>query len=364
MQRGERSGTQVALSSDGGERDEGILVVIVNYRTGALTADCLRSLAHEAAALPGFFAVVVDNASGDGSVEVMEDVIRSEGFSAWARVIALGTNVGFAAGNNVAMREALRSPIPPKWIMLLNPDTYIREGAVSTLVDFMRRNPGVGIAGGRSEDPDGTPQISCFRFPSVISEMLFGFRLAALGRLLRKWEVVEPYRDQQRQADWVSGAALMMRREVVEAVGLMDEGYFLYFEELDFCLQANRAGFPCWFVPSSRIVHLLGQSTGVTHPSAATRRLPPYWFEGRRRYFLKNWGRTRALLADMLRVVGHLTWCLRRTIQRRADPAPCRFLRDLIRHSVLFRGFRLHPGGVASPIDSGAGHPAGESLAR
>ncbi len=130
----------------------------------------------------------------------------------------------------------------------------------------------------------------------------------------------------------------MIRREVFEAVGLLDEAYFMYFEEVDFCLRAARAGWRCWYVPASRVVHLVGQSSGVTDPRLRKRR-PAYWFESRRRYFVKNHGAVVAMLADAAWAAGFAVWRVRRFLQRRQDNDPPKLLLDFIRHSVFVRGF-------------------------
>ena len=134
-----------------------LLVVIVNYRTAQLTIDCLRSLATQVPLVPaGTRVVVTDNASGDGSVERLTQQVRDGGWESWCGIQPLARNGGFAYGNNEAIRPALESNDPPEYVLLLNPDTVVREGAVQALVDFMDANPNVGIAGSRLEDPDDT----------------------------------------------------------------------------------------------------------------------------------------------------------------------------------------------------------------
>src|SRR6185312_15227837 len=98
--------------------------------------------------------------------------------------------------------------------------------------------------------------------------------------------------------DWVSGACMIVRREVFDSIGLLDDGYFMYFEEVDFCHRAQRAGWLCGYVPEARVVHLVGQSTGKTDPDKTRRRMPDYWFRSRRRYFLHHQGRVVTILAD------------------------------------------------------------------
>lgn len=320
-----------------------LLVVIVNYRTPSLTIDSLRSLVSEVQALPGTRVVVTDNNSGDGSVEKIGAAIETEGWGEWASLMPLELNGGFAYGNNAAIRPALHSTNPPPYILLLNPDTIVRPRALQVLVDFMNKHPDVGIAGSRLEDPDETPQRSAFRFHTAFSELDFGLRLGIVSKLLSKWVVAPTVSDETYQTDWVAGASMIIRREVFEAAGLMDEDYFMYYEEMDFCLQAKKAGWSCWYVPESRVVHLVGQSSGVTDTKRPPKRLPQYLFDSRRRYFIKNYGWLYAALADHAWASGFALWRLRRVIQRKPDNDPPKVFGDFLRNSVLFRGAVLAP---------------------
>jgi GT2 family glycosyltransferase len=307
--------------------------VIVNYRTAGLVVDCLRSLAGEVRAEPDLRAEVVDNASGDDSVRVIGDAIRREGWT-WATLRALDHNGGFAFGNNAAVRDVLTSGKPTRYVWLLNPDTVVRPGAATVLIDFLEGHPDVGIAGGRLEFPDGTPQTSAFHFPSLMSEVEDTVRLGVVSRILAPFRVPRPVRDVAHPTDWVNGASLMIRREVFETVGLMDEGYFLYFEETDFCRRVRKAGWPIWHVPASRVIHLEGQSTGVTGSNMAKKRRPRYWFDSRARYFRKHRGATYALFADLIFMAGFAFWRLHRRLRGKADPDPPGLLGDFVRHAV------------------------------
>lgn len=315
-----------------------LLVVIVNYRTAGLTIDCLHSLVNEVRSLPGTRVVVADNASGDESVERIGAAIETEGWGDWASFMPLERNGGFAFGNNAVIRPVIESTNPPPYILLLNPDTIVRSGALQALVNFMNEHPNVGIAGSRLEDPDGTPQHSAFRFHTVFSELDLGLRIGLVSKLLTKWNVAPPIPEDACQTDWVAGASMIVRREVFEAAGLMDEDYFMYYEEMDFCLQAKRAGWSCWYVPQSRVVHLVGQSSGVTDTKRPPKRLPQYWFDSRRRYFLKNHSWLYTAFADVLWASGFTLWRLRRVIQGKPDPDPPKFLSDFLRNSVFFKG--------------------------
>jgi N-acetylglucosaminyl-diphospho-decaprenol L-rhamnosyltransferase len=315
------------------------LVAIVNYRTGSLVVDCLRSLQTEMQALPGSKVVIVDNCSGDGSADQIAAAIDTNGWAGFAELQRSPVNGGFSFGNNVAVRPALKAPEPPAFYWLLNPDTRIQPGALRTLIDFMHAHPRVGIAGSSLESEDGEPWPYAFRFPSIWSELDNGFRLGPVSALLKKHVVARRMGDRAEAVDWLPGASMMVRREVFEQIGLMDEGYFLYFEETDFCLQAQRAGWECWYVPESRVMHISGASTGVTGAQAVRRRLPKYWFDSRRRYFMKNHGRLYAAATDLAWMLGFMTWRLRRVLQRKPDTDPPRMLGDLAANSAL-----LHSG--------------------
>ncbi len=238
-------------------------IIIVNYRTPGLVLDCLHSLQSEIRDHVNGRVIVVDNASNDGSVEHLRTSIKAANWK-WVELLPLERNGGFAFGNNAAIRMLLQSSQPPDYFHLLNPDTYIRPGAVKELVDFLEIHPAVGIAGSRLENPDGSSQCSAFRFHGVWSELERGLRFGAISKILQRWMVAPPTRDIPHRADWVNGASMMVRRAVFETIGLMDDDFFLYYEETDFCRRARLAGWPCWFVPASRVVHLEGQSTGAT----------------------------------------------------------------------------------------------------
>ncbi|MFZ4641018.1 MAG: glycosyltransferase family 2 protein [Nodosilinea sp.] len=318
----------------------GVLVVIVNYRTPKLTLDCLNSLESEVKSLPNLQVVVTDNNSGDGSAQIISTAIAEMGCP-WIKFMPLSRNGGFAYGNNAPIRQGLEAGILPPYVLLLNPDTIVHPGAIRILVDFMEEHRDVGIAGSRLQDRDGTPQDSAFRFHTIWSEIDGGFRLGFITKLLSRRKIAFPMVDAPQQVEWVAGASMLIRREVFEQIGLMDEGYFMYYEEMDFCLQAYRRGWSCWYVPASRVVHLVGQSSGVTDTKSPAKRLPQYIFDSRRRYFLKNYGRFSLLMADIVSITGLATWRVRRVLQGKPDNDPPYLLKDSVKNSFLFRGCDL-----------------------
>jgi N-acetylglucosaminyl-diphospho-decaprenol L-rhamnosyltransferase len=315
-----------------------LLVVIVNYRVAPLLIDCLHSLAGEIGSVPGTRVAVCENGSGGEEGLRLRQAIDDHGWGGWCTLSALAVNLGFTGGNNAILRPALQSQDRPDYVLLLNPDTVVRPNALRALVDFMDRTPQAGIAGSRLEDPDGTPQCSAFRFQSPLGEFEGNLKLGPVSRLLRRWVVAPPVRDDSFETDWVSGASMMVRRQVFEDTGLLDEGYFTYFDDIDFCFNARKKGWPCWYVPASRVVHLVGRSTGVNSRPA---RLPPYLLAARRRYFLKNHGPLYAAMADAGRIAGLALARLRARLTGAPDTAAPHQLGDSIRHSVFARGFAV-----------------------
>jgi N-acetylglucosaminyl-diphospho-decaprenol L-rhamnosyltransferase len=315
-----------------------LLVIIVNFRVAHLVIDCLHSVAQEIESVPTTRVAVCENGTGDDSAQRIQQAIDDNGWANWCTLKALDVNLGFTGGNNAVIRPVLQSPDPPQYILLLNPDTVVRPQAFKALIDFMDQNPKIGIAGSGMENPDGSPQCSAFRFQSALSEFEGRIQLGLISRLLERWVVAPPVDDRFYETDWVSGASMIIRRQVFEDIGLLDEGYFTYFDDIDFCFNARKKGWPTWYAPSSRVIHLAGQSTGITN---ASKPLPPYMLDARRRYFLKNHGAFYAAVTDICMIAGQLLWQLRVLFTGKDGTAPPHLLRDSIRHSVFLKGFKI-----------------------
>ena len=288
-----------------------IWIIIVNYRTADLIIDCIRALSTQVTDLVNVRVVVVDNNSGDGSVVKLNSAVERESWSSWAYIMPLDRNGGFAFGNNASIRIALASNESVDYVMLLNPDTVALPGAIKALVDFMDAHPEVGIAGSQLENTNGGVECSAHTFPSPLSELDGAARLGMLSRLLHRNVAAPPSRALAHSCDWVSGASMIIRRQVMEDIGLMDERYFLYFEEVDFCRRAHQAGWQCWHVPDSRVIHLEGASTGIC---AKAKRRAGYWYDSRRRFFVKHYGITGLVAADVLWAIGRFSFLLRRSL--------------------------------------------------
>jgi GT2 family glycosyltransferase len=317
-----------------------IAVVIVTYRSAALTIASLQSVAAEREA-GGFLirAVVVDNASGDAPA--IAEAIESNRWGSWVTLVTSPKNGGFAYGNNLGIARAYEVRAP-SYVYLLNPDAQVRAGAIGSLTRFLESHPEVGIAGSSFENVDGSDWPIAFHFPSLMSELLQGMEIGPLMRLFKRWTVAQEMTKLPQPIDWICGASMLIRPTVFDSIGGMDANYFLYFEETDFCHRAKMAGFSTWYVPESRVMHIRGQSTTVTDLTLGPQRLPPYWFASRRRYFAMTYGTARAVVIDVITIFACSIGLLKRVLLGRMHAATPHYIRDLIHHSVIWpknRGF-------------------------
>ena len=282
-----------------------LCVVILNYRRADLTLQCLRSLEPELAGNPDWCAVVVDNGSDDQSTEQIDTALRERCWSQWCQLVRSETNGGFAAGNNLGFQA-----VEAEAYLLLNSDTCVRPGSITRLLHIMQLNPRAGLIGPRLETPDGEPQISCFRVRSPLSEFLAAAATGPMTRLLRCFDIGIPVRDEPHEPPRISLAAVLIRREVIEQVGSMDEEYFMYFEDIDYCRRVRQAGWTILHDPSARIVHLRGGSSSVKTAITNRDRIPSYYYESRSRYFAKFYGGRFGLWLT------NLLWLAGRSISR------------------------------------------------
>lgn len=311
-----------------------LLVVMVSYRSAGLAVEALASLEPERAQHRDLRVVIVDNTSGDDA-EVLSRTIDERGWTQWVTVRVAPDNGGFASGNNLALRPALRAARPPEAVWLLNPDTRVEPGAGMALLEVLRAQPEAGLVGSCMVEPSGRVWGRAFRFPSLLSELEAAVGLAMVSRMLEEHAVAREMGDAPEPVDWISGASLMIRLEALQSVGLFDEGYFLYFEETDFCLAAQRAGWQAWYAPDSRVVHFAGSSTGMSDWFSTDNRLPGYYFESRRRFFLKNYGLAYATMTDAVRVGGLGFRSGLRWLRRKERRVPPWLLWDSLRSAAL-----------------------------
>ena len=314
-----------------------VTTIIVNYQTAALTIDCLQSLEAVVVSTPNFKVELIDGGSGDDSADRLSEAIRENGWDSWVNFSPLKENLGFAGANNVGIRNTLLSESPPDAIWLLNPDTVVHADSLAPLLEVLKNDSSIGIVGSRLQWPDGEPQCSACRFPTVRSEFVESMRLGLTSWMFASHEIAPQPSSISGRVHWVAGASFLVRSEVFEKIGLLDDGYFMYFEEVDFCRRAADAGYSSWYEPTSRVVHLVGQASGVTGEQQVLNRRPTYWFDSRRRYFLKHLGWWHTAMADIIWLAGRATWIARSFIQRKPPEDPPRLWRDFLRNSILVR---------------------------
>ena len=232
-------------------------IVVLNYNTRDLLRDCLRSL--EQTRGVEIDVTVVDNASRDGSVEMLRAEFPN------TRVIASETNGGYAYGNNLALRELLARPNPPRALMLLNTDTIVPPDSLRLLMEFLDAHSDAGIVGPKLLMRDGSLDLACRRsFPTP--EISF-YRMIGLSKLFPKSKRFGRYNltylseDETAQVDSVVGAAMLMRTEALQQAGLLDETFFMYGEDLDLALRIKQAGWNAYYFPRAEIRHYKRESS-------------------------------------------------------------------------------------------------------
>lgn len=303
--------------------------IILNWRTAEMTLDAVAAAKQAMAGIEGAITVV-DNDSQDGSFEKLSAALGSE---ERVRVLQSGRNGGFGAGNNFGIRAGLPGGARPDFVYVLNSDAFPAPDAIAALLRYIGARPDVGFAGSYIHGPKGDPHATAFRFPSALSELEGAARTGPVTRLLRRHVVSLPVPAQSGRVDWLAGASVLMRQDMLDQVGLFDERFFLYFEETDLMLRAARKGWQTHYVVDSRVMHIGSVSTGMKE----WRRVPAYWFDSRWHYFAKNHGRGYAVLATLAHIAGLGVYGLRKLLGRRDNALPPYFFRDLVKHSLAKR---------------------------
>ena len=228
-----------------------LTVVVVSWNVRDLLRECLNSVRMAQGAL-ALEVIVVDSASDDGS----PDMLRNE--FPWVNLSASNKNLGFTRGNNLGISAA-----KGRNILLLNPDTIVLGDALAIMSGYLDDHIDVGGLGPQLLNPDGTVQSSRRRFPSLLTGFFESTWLesAAPHRILERYYALDLPDNQENDVDWVTGASIMVPRRVIDHVGMMDEGYFMYSEELDWCRRIKDAGWRIVYLPKAQIIHHVGKSS-------------------------------------------------------------------------------------------------------
>jgi GT2 family glycosyltransferase len=280
-----------------------LCVSIINYRTGDMTIDCLASVLADIGPL-NVQVVVVDNASGDGSAEKIAGWIATLPTGTPVRLLRSAVNSGFSGGHNQSM-AAVRA----RYYLILNSDALLRPGFLRTILDAAEAHSWAGMVTPRIETAEGEQQVSCFRFHSPASELIRGAGSGPVTRLFPRHVVpLDPPVDPAR-IEWASFACILLRGEMVRAIGPMDEGYFLYFEDTEYCLRARRAGWRIHPEPAAAAIHYKGGSGPVESLGEQRKRLPAYFYSSRTRFFRQAHGPAGPVAANLMWLLGRgLAW--------------------------------------------------------
>lgn len=314
------------------------LIVTVNFRAATLCEYLVESICKYVVPSSQIHMVIVDNDSNDGSFECIKAFI--ERYNIDFIDVVRNSNNGFAGGNNAGIRHAIEKQINFDSIWFLNPDTVVHEDTYRKLNNVLMID-GVDCVGSQLLNPHGGLQPSYFRFPTLASEISSGLRFKAFDELFSSRLLKRELTTGVTKCDWVTGASFMITENFFTKVGFMDEKYFLYFEEIDYFFQAKRHGLISCHVPQSKITHVEGATTNI-HGGENSRppRRAKYWFDSRRRYFLKNHGRASLIAYDTCFIIAYSLWLVRTGLLKpnKISKEPKYFLRDFIRNSVFLRG--------------------------
>lgn len=274
-------------------------VVLLNYKTPDLIVECLRSIDRED--LGNGQVIVIDNASKDGSVETIKRAIHEEGWSEWVRLVESTVNGGFAAGNNLGIESGSADGY-----VLLNSDTLVKPGLFRELRKAMNRHPDAGLIAPAIIDEHGNPDVSAFRWLTPWGELVRAAQMRIFDKLFERHHVIYPLPESGGpvEPDWVGFACVLIRHEVIENVGLLDDRYFMYFEDVDYCHRVRKAGWRVLYWPNARVVHFLGGSSGVSGNAGVAKRAPAYYYRARSRYFRKYYGQKGLFVANIAWTVG------------------------------------------------------------
>jgi N-acetylglucosaminyl-diphospho-decaprenol L-rhamnosyltransferase len=247
-----------------------VSVVIVSWNTRELLRRCLTSL-RRVCDLADVQVIVVDNASSDGSARLVRDEFP------WVELIANERNVGFGSGNNIALPRARG-----EYVLFLNPDTEVNDGAIDALALYLDEHPEAGIVGTTLLDADGSLQLYCNRYPSAWHSLRHN---PVVARLTNQRAMMCTQRARQvRSVDWMLGACLMVRSSVLQQVGAFDPRFFVYGEEIDLQYRIRQAGWDVVYVPSPGVVHLGGQSIGQIGVAGSLHQYRGRWLFVRKHY--------------------------------------------------------------------------------
>ena len=288
-----------------------VAIIVLNYRTPKLVIECLHAMKVEVIN-NNFHVIVVDNNSADGSVEDIRRSICDNNWNNWVELVQSSSNGGFSSGNNLGI-----SSVVADYYLLLNSDTLVTRGVISALLDFSLENPKIGILSPSLIWPNGKLQTSAFRNITPISELISAANTGIITSILKKYVVPMEPKTIPIYCDWVCFACVLIKSKVLADIGKLDEKYFMYFEDVDYCRKAKTAGFEVSSYPAARVVHFNGGSSGINNKFNKNKRRPNYFYESRATYFKRFYGMRGLLLANIFWTIGWIISLFREAINKK-----------------------------------------------
>lgn len=267
-----------------------ISVIIVNYGTADLVIAGVESVRATPAQGREIDIHVVDNASPDDSAQRLTEAHAARGWGAQVKLYTETENHGFGRGNNLVLHRLAERETPPDAVLLLNPDAAVGPGAIDALARLVGQNPKIAMAGCEISLPDGRCVASAFRFPTALTEFFHGLQIGRLYRLFPKHVLALPAGIPTGPVDWVAGAGVLARFDVLRALGFFDPDFFLYYEEVELMHRVRAAGHEIWQCAEAKIIHDAGASTGMKDSKSTKGLRPAYWYASWVYYYAKTGG--------------------------------------------------------------------------
>lgn len=315
-----------------------IIISIINYRTYDLTIASIRSVLDDLDDIDGHI-VVTDNCSGDGSGEKIGEWIAKQDPPVPVTLTMSPTNTGFSGGHNIGF-----GVFEAAYYLPFNSDAVLRKGFLKTLLKTADAHPESGFFAPKIIYDDDGVQVSCFRAHSPLSELIRTARTSFVTRMFKSHEVALGEDPDRSQIEWASFACILLRGDMVRNIGQMDEGYFLYFEDVEYCMRGREAGWKITYEPDAKVVHFRGGSGPVKSLASNQKRLPSYYYASRTRFLFQAHGHIGLLSANLLWYVGRGVALLTRVAGKDVGPMAAHEAHDIWINFWRPLGPRLAPG--------------------
>ena len=282
-----------------------VAIIVINFRTPELITECLSKMSstfeNERVKL-----VVVDNDSQDDSVEKLGIWINQQPYASRITLVESQYNGGFSYGNNLGIKA-----VEADYYLLLNSDAYLVADCLDRLLIEIDKDKKIGIVSPKLTWPDSTPQESTFRFHHPLSEFIDQSKTGYISRLFSNYIVAHPVQEADVNVEWTSFACVLIKKSLIEDIGLLDDEFFMYFEDVDYCFQASKSGWLVRHIPKVSAVHLRGGSSDVKKNTQLKKELPKYYYQSRTRIYFKCYGWLGLFFANILWYMGRSIALLR-----------------------------------------------------